>query len=55
MTNEFWNCYKTYYISPSKISLDKKTMPFQYRPLCYELHGRYLSENMKIIKLHGLK
>ena len=51
MTNDFWNCYKTYYISPSKISLNKKTMPFQFRPLCYELHGRYLSrkhENYKI-------
>ena len=42
-TNNFWNCYKTYYISANKHTLNKKEMPYQFRPLCFEIHGMYLT------------
>ena len=52
MTNDFWNCYKTYYISANKINLNKKEMPYQFRPLCYELHGIYLSKKHNGYKIN---
>lgn len=52
MTNDFWNCYKTYYISPNKVNLNKKEMPYQFRPMCYELHGIYLSRKNTGFKIN---
>lgn len=51
-TSDLWNCYKTYYISPNRVSLNKKEMPYQFRPLCYELHGIYLSRKSEGYKIN---
>lgn len=52
MTNNLWNCYKRYYISDEKLVLNKKDMPFEFRPLCFELHGIYLSNKANNYKLN---
>ena len=36
--------YKDCYIYKTK---DKNTIPFELRPLCYEMHGKYLDTKVK--------
>ena len=40
--------YDTYVNVNIKKDLDKKDIPFQLRPLVYELHGIYLKNKQKI-------
>jgi len=42
-TKQLWDLYQKYYISVDKNKLKKTDMPYEYRPLCFSLHGIYLS------------
>jgi len=43
-TKTLWDLYQTYYISVEKKNLKKTDIPYEYRPLCYTLHGIYLAK-----------
>ena len=45
-TNELWDLYKKCYIKKTHDKLS--TIPYELRPICYELHGQYLSTREKI-------
>lgn len=49
MTNSLYNCYKGYHIykkdTPKYIKLDD--IPYELKPLVYDLHGNYLSSGRK--------
>ena len=40
-----------YYISHNKNNLDKKNIPYEFKPLCYEIHGIYLSRKHEGYKI----
>ena len=43
-TKKLWDLYQKYYISSEKKNLKKTDIPYEYRPLCYTLHGIYLAK-----------
>ena len=51
MTQSLWNCYQTYYISSNKMNLNKKDMPYEFRPLCYDIHGMSVSKKNEGYKI----
>ena len=45
-TNELWDLYKKCYINKTHDKL--ATIPYEFRPICYELHGQYLSTRERL-------
>ena len=49
MTMKLFNNYKKAYIYKS---MNKSEIPFELRPLCYEMHGIYLKDRLKWDRKH---
>ena len=46
VSRNLWELYKKCYINKTHDKL--QTIPYEYRPICYELHGIYLNTRQKI-------